>query len=98
MTYDDQDPDDPLPVDVLLRTFDERFGGYRALAVHYVWEDLFRRWKHEGLAWPDRLIRRKPGVRPCPAPDAIPPGRPPSPAGAPGGGPAAGGCGRAARA
>ena len=46
-----------LPVDVLLRTFDERFGGYRALAVHYVWEDLFWRWKHERVAWLDRLIR-----------------------------------------
>jgi len=44
-------------VDVLLRTFDERFGGYRALAVHYVWEDLFWRWKHERVAWLDRLIR-----------------------------------------
>jgi len=46
----DRDPDDPLPVDVLLRTFDERFGGYQALAVHYVWEDLFWRWKHERVA------------------------------------------------
>jgi len=53
----DRDPDDPVAVDVLLRTFDERFGGYRGLAVHYVWEDLFWRWKHEGVAWLDRLIR-----------------------------------------
>jgi len=53
----DQDPDDPLPVDVLLRTFDERFGGYQALAVHYVWEDLFWRRKHEGVEWLEGLIR-----------------------------------------
>ena len=52
-----QDPDDPLPVNVLLRTFDERFGGYRALAVHYVWEDLFWRRKHERVEWLEGLIR-----------------------------------------
>jgi len=52
-----RDPDDPVAADVLLRTFDERFGGYRALAVHYVWEDLFWRRKHEGVAWLDKLIR-----------------------------------------
>ena len=52
-----QDPDDPVPVDVLLRTFDERFGGYQTLAVHYVWEDLFWRWKHERVEWLEKLIR-----------------------------------------
>jgi 3-methyladenine DNA glycosylase/8-oxoguanine DNA glycosylase len=53
----DQDPDDPVPVDVLLRTFEERFGEYKMLAVHYVWEDLFWRRKHEPVDWLEKLIR-----------------------------------------
>jgi 3-methyladenine DNA glycosylase/8-oxoguanine DNA glycosylase len=53
----DRDPDDPVPVDVLLRTFEERFGEYKMLAVHYVWEDLFWHRKHEPVDWLERLIR-----------------------------------------
>jgi len=33
------------------------FGKWRALAMHYLWEDLFRRRKVESIAWLDRLIR-----------------------------------------
>jgi 3-methyladenine DNA glycosylase/8-oxoguanine DNA glycosylase len=51
------DPDRPVPVRRLLELFEERFAGYRALAVHYLWEDLFWRWKTEGVDWLDRLIR-----------------------------------------
>jgi len=53
----DQGPDDPVPVDMLLQTFDERFGEYRMLAVHYLWEDLFWRRKHESVDWLEKLIR-----------------------------------------
>jgi 3-methyladenine DNA glycosylase/8-oxoguanine DNA glycosylase len=52
----DQEPDDPVPVDKLLQTF-ERFGEYKMLAVHYIWEDLFWRRKHESVAWLEKLIR-----------------------------------------
>jgi 3-methyladenine DNA glycosylase/8-oxoguanine DNA glycosylase len=52
----DRDPDDPVPVDDLLKTF-ERFGEYRMLAVHYIWEDLFWRRKHEPVEWLEKLIR-----------------------------------------
>jgi 3-methyladenine DNA glycosylase/8-oxoguanine DNA glycosylase len=52
----DQEPDDPVPVDVLLQTF-ERFGEYKMLAVHYIWEDLFWRRKHEPVEWLEKLIR-----------------------------------------
>jgi 3-methyladenine DNA glycosylase/8-oxoguanine DNA glycosylase len=52
------DPDRPVPARRLLELFEERFAGYRALAVHYLWEDLFWRWKTEGVDWLDRLIRR----------------------------------------
>jgi 3-methyladenine DNA glycosylase/8-oxoguanine DNA glycosylase len=53
----DVDPEDPVPVDELLKLFDERFGGYRMLAVHYFWEDLFWRRKHEPVEWLEKLIR-----------------------------------------
>jgi 3-methyladenine DNA glycosylase/8-oxoguanine DNA glycosylase len=53
----DTDPDEPVSVDRLLALFNERFGGYRMLAVHYLWEDLFWRRKHEEIGWLDKLIR-----------------------------------------
>ena len=51
-----RDPDDPVSVDELLKTF-ERFGEYEMLAVHYIWEDLFWRRKYEPVAWLEKLIR-----------------------------------------
>jgi 3-methyladenine DNA glycosylase/8-oxoguanine DNA glycosylase len=53
----DADPDEPVPVDTLLALFNERFGGYRMLAVHYFWEDLFWKRKHERIEWLEKLIR-----------------------------------------
>lgn len=53
----DRDPEDPVPVDVFLRTFDDRYGGYKMLAVHYFWEDLFWRRKNESVEWLEKLIR-----------------------------------------
>jgi 3-methyladenine DNA glycosylase/8-oxoguanine DNA glycosylase len=52
----DREPDDPVGVDELLKTF-ERFGEYEMLAVHYIWEDLFWRRKHEPVEWLEKLIR-----------------------------------------
>jgi 3-methyladenine DNA glycosylase/8-oxoguanine DNA glycosylase len=52
----DRDPDDPVGVDELLKTF-ERFGEYEMLAVHYIWEDLFWHRKHEPVEWLEKLIR-----------------------------------------
>ena len=52
----DREPDDPVGVDELLETF-ERFGEYKMLAVHYIWEDLFWRRKYEPVAWLEKLIR-----------------------------------------
>ncbi len=53
----DTDPDEPVSVDRLLALFNERFGGYRMLAVHYFWEDLFWRRRHEEVGWLEKLIR-----------------------------------------
>ena len=54
----DRDPEDPVPADVLLQTLDERFGEWKMLAVHYLWEDLFWRRTHEPVPWLEKLIRR----------------------------------------
>ena len=53
----DTDPDEPVSVDRLLGLFNQRFGGYRMLAVHYFWEDVFWRRKHEKIGWLEKLIR-----------------------------------------
>lgn len=53
----DRDPERPVPVGKLLRLFNERFAGYRDLAVHYIWEDLFWKRKHAPIDWLEKLIR-----------------------------------------
>jgi 3-methyladenine DNA glycosylase/8-oxoguanine DNA glycosylase len=53
----DQDPDDPVPVELLLAEF-ERFGAYKQLAVHYIWEDLWWQRHHDPVPWLEKLIRR----------------------------------------
>jgi 3-methyladenine DNA glycosylase/8-oxoguanine DNA glycosylase len=53
----DTEPDDPVPVDELLAFFNEHFGEYRMLAVHYFWEDLFWKRKTEHVEWLEKLVR-----------------------------------------
>jgi 3-methyladenine DNA glycosylase/8-oxoguanine DNA glycosylase len=53
----DAEPDQPVPVNQLLHLLDERFGEYKMLAVHYVWEDLFWKRKHQKIEWLEKLIR-----------------------------------------
>jgi 3-methyladenine DNA glycosylase/8-oxoguanine DNA glycosylase len=53
----DRIEDDPAPVNELLAYFERDFAGYRALAVHYFWEDLFWRWKQGDAEWLDEFIR-----------------------------------------
>jgi len=52
-----QSPDKPVSVDKLLKFFDQRFGKYKTLAVHYIWEDLFWKRKYGKIEWLDKLIR-----------------------------------------
>ena len=47
---------EPLPVSVLLERA-ARWSPWRALALHYLWEDLFWRHKTEGVEWLAPLIR-----------------------------------------
>ena len=53
----DKDPDEHLvPVKRLLRHFN-KFGKYKQLAVHYIWEDLWWKRKNEHIPWLEKLIR-----------------------------------------
>ena len=52
----DRSPDDPVAISELLKHF-ERYGRYKQLAVHYIWEDLFWRRQHEDIPWLEREIR-----------------------------------------
>jgi 3-methyladenine DNA glycosylase/8-oxoguanine DNA glycosylase len=53
----DVDPEQPLPAGELMAYFNREFAGYRGLAVHYFWEDLFWRRVNEPVEWLERLIR-----------------------------------------
>lgn len=53
----DTDPEEPVPVGMLLDTFNQRFGQYRMLAVHYIWENLFWERKLNTIPWLEKLIR-----------------------------------------
>jgi 3-methyladenine DNA glycosylase/8-oxoguanine DNA glycosylase len=52
----DVDPETPVPVADLLAYF-ERFGAYKQLAVHYIWEDLWWKRENDHIPWLEKLIR-----------------------------------------
>lgn len=52
----DQDPECPVEVAEILKHF-EKFGEYKQLAVHYIWEDLWWKRKNEQIPWLEKLIR-----------------------------------------
>lgn len=52
----DVDPETPVPVADILRHF-ERFGAYKQLAVHYIWEDLWWKRNNETIPWLEKQIR-----------------------------------------
>lgn len=41
----------------IVRDIKQRYGKYAMLAVHYIWEDVFWRRKHERIAWLEKEIR-----------------------------------------
>ena len=51
-----QDPEKPVPVEKILKYF-EKFGKYKQLAVHYIWEDLWWKRKNKSIPWLEKLIR-----------------------------------------
>ncbi|MBI4640147.1 MAG: hypothetical protein HY731_05605 [Candidatus Tectomicrobia bacterium] len=52
----DRDPKNPVPVKKLLKHF-ERYGKYKQLVVHYIWEDLWWKRKNEHIPWLEKEIR-----------------------------------------
>lgn len=52
----DVDPETPVPVDKILKHF-EKYGKYKQLAVHYIWEDLWWTRKNRTIPWLEKLIR-----------------------------------------
>lgn len=52
----DRDPENPVPVKKILKHF-EKFGKYKQLAVHYIWEDLWWKRKHKHIPWLEKEIR-----------------------------------------
>jgi len=52
----DREPENPVSVEKLLEHF-EKYGKYKQLAVHYIWEDLFWRRESEPIPWLEKEIR-----------------------------------------
>ena len=52
----DQDPEHPVEISRILDHF-ERFGRYKQLAVHYIWEDLWWKRTNGEAPWLEPLIR-----------------------------------------
>ena len=51
-----KDPEKPVEVSRLLKYF-ERYGKYKQLAVHYIWEDIWWKRKNESIPWLEKEIR-----------------------------------------
>jgi len=52
----DKDPEDPVAVNEILKYF-EKFGIWKQMAVHYIWEDLWWKRKNEHIPWLEKEIR-----------------------------------------
>ncbi len=51
-----KDPAKPVSVEKLLKYF-KKYGKYKMLAVHYIWEDLWWKRKNKNIPWLEKLIR-----------------------------------------
>lgn len=51
-----QDPEKPASVEKILKYF-EKYGKYKMLTVHYLWEDLWWKRKNRKIPWLEKLIR-----------------------------------------
>jgi len=51
-----KDPEKPISVEKLLKYF-KKYGKYKMLAVHYIWEDLWWKRKNKKIPWLEKLIR-----------------------------------------
>jgi 3-methyladenine DNA glycosylase/8-oxoguanine DNA glycosylase len=46
-----------VPAETLLQEIDKRYGKWKTLAMHYIFEDLFWKRKTQEIAWLEKLIR-----------------------------------------
>jgi len=46
-----------VPTRKILRDVDRRWGKWKRLTLHYLWEDLFWKRKHQSVPWLEKLIR-----------------------------------------
>jgi len=46
-----------VPVEKMLKHFDKRWGKWKNLAVHYVWEDIWWKRRNKHIPWLEELIR-----------------------------------------
>lgn len=53
----DTEADEPASVDNLLEHIHKHYSKDSTLAIHYFWEDLFWKRKHEHIEWLEKLIR-----------------------------------------
>jgi len=51
-----RNPENPVSVEKLLKYF-KKYGDYKQLAVHYIWEDLWWKGKNKTVPWLEKLIR-----------------------------------------
>ena len=51
-----KNPENPVPVKKLLKHF-EKYGKYKNLVVHYIWEDIWWKRKNEHIPWLEKEIR-----------------------------------------
>ena len=52
----DKEPNNPVSLEKILKYF-EKFGEYKQLAVHYIWEDLWWKRKTQHIPWLEKEIR-----------------------------------------
>ena len=53
----DKETANPVSIRELLDFFERHFHGYKMLAVHYIWEDLFWKSRYAQIPWLEKLIR-----------------------------------------
>jgi N-glycosylase/DNA lyase len=47
---------DLVSVERMIEFFTKKYGTYRTLAIHYIWEDLWWKRKHKSVPWLEELI------------------------------------------
>ena len=46
-----------VPAEKMIKYFDQKWGKWKGLAVHYVWEDIWWKRRNEHISWLEELVR-----------------------------------------